>query len=118
MRTPNELYKNFDEIRIDAIDGIINLMSDHNVTSLNTEFYMNDLGFDYVDISVYDRKLDAMFYDPVNRIVLDEDGLHLFSGGESDCECYEPSTVDWMNVYSLVYDIFTAVDSKQVELYE
>lgn len=118
MRTPDELYENFAKIDKDARDGIIELMRDHKVTSLNTEVYMNDLGFDYVDIGVYDRKLDAMFYDPVNRVVLDDDGLHLFCGGESDCECYEPSTVDWMNIYSLVYDIFTTIDSKQVELYE
>ena len=117
MQTPNELFEQLAKLATDSKCGITDLMMKHNVATLNTEVYMTEYGFDYIDISVYDRKIDAMFYEPVNRVVLDDAGLHLFYNGETSGECYEPTTIDWMNVYSLVYDIFTAVDNDVVELF-
>lgn len=117
MRTPNELFTAFDEIRRDANQGIIELMKSHEVNSLNTKTYMYDYGYEFVDISVYHRKMDAMFYEPVSMVTLDEDGLHLFYDGEENGECYEPSVIDMMNVYSLVYDIFEDVDNNKIDLF-
>ena len=115
MKTPNELFEMFAVIATEAKCGITDLMMKHNVTTLNTAEAMYDYGFDFVDISVYDRKMDAMFYEPISSVVLDDTGLHLFYNGETDGECYEPTTTDWMNVYSLVYDIFTAIDNGTYE---
>ena len=117
MRTPNELFTAFNEIRRDATQGIIELMKSHEVNSLNTKTYMYDYGYDYVDISVYHRKLDCMFYEPVSMVTVDEDGLHLFYDGEESGECYDPSVVDMMNVYSLIYDIFEDVDNGTIYLF-
>jgi hypothetical protein len=117
MRTPNELFTAFNEIRRDATQGIIELMKSHEVNSLNTKTYMYDYGYEFVDISVYLRKMDAMFYEPVSMVTLDEDGLHLFYDGEESGECYDPSVIDMMNVYSLVYDIFEDVDNGKMDLF-
>jgi hypothetical protein len=78
---------------------------------------MYDYGYEFVDISVYHRKMDAMFYEPVSMVTLDEDGLHLFYDGEESGECYDPSVIDMMNVYSLVYDIFEDVDNGKMDLF-
>lgn len=117
MKTPNEIFEMFATIAKESKENIIALMREHNINSLNTFTYMNDYGFDYVDISVYDRKLDGTFYEPITQIVLDEEGIHLFYDGESSGECYEPTTTDWANVYSLVYDIFLAVDKGEIEIF-
>ena len=117
MRTPNELFTAFNNIKIDATQGIIELMKSHGVNSLNTKTYMYDYGYEFVDISVYHRKMDAMFYEPVSMVTLDEEGLHLFYDGEESGECYEPSVTDMMNVYSLVYDIFEDVDNDKIDIF-
>ena len=56
MKTPNELFEMFAVIATEAKCGITDLMMKHNVTTLNTAEAMYDYGFDFVDISVYDRK--------------------------------------------------------------
>lgn len=117
MKTPNELFGIVAECGRTAKANIIKLMKDHNVTSINTKVYIMDYGFDYIDISVYDRKMDAMFYDMVSMVTLDKkDEVHLFYEGEGSGECYDPTTTDWMNVYSLIYDIFDNVDRAGVGL--
>ena len=117
MKTPNELFGTFIELGKTAQEGILKLMKDHNVTSINTKVYIMDYDFDYVDISVYDRKMDAMFYDMLSMVTIDEkDEIHLFYEGEDSGECYDPSITDWMNVYSLIYDIFDEVDRAEVGL--
>ena len=117
MKTPNDLFTTFNEIRRDANQGIIDLMKSHEVNSLNTKTYMHDYGYEFVGITVYHRKMDAMFYEPVSMVTLDEDGLHLFYDGEDSGECYDPSVIDMMNVYSLVYDIFEDVDNGKIDLF-
>jgi hypothetical protein len=92
-------------------------MQKHNVSTLNTSVYMHEYGFDYVDVSVYDRKMDCMFFEPVSFIQLENGYLRIFYNGETDGECYEMRNTDWMNVYSLVFDIFKAVDKNEVELF-
>lgn len=115
MRTPNELFTAFDEIRRDATQGIINLMKSHEVNSLNTKRYMYDYGYEFVDVSVYHRKMDCMFYEPIAMVTLDEqDNIHILYDGEESGECYEPTTTDWLNIYSLVYDIFDDVDNDKI----
>lgn len=116
MRTPNEMFEALAQLATDSKCGITDLLMKHNVSQLNTAVYMQEFGFDYIDVSVYDRKLDAMFYEPISSVVLDDAGLHLFYNGETSGECYEPTTTDWINVYSLVYDIFTAIDNFMVGL--
>ena len=117
MKTPNELFRTLAELGASAKSGIIKMMKDHNVTSINTKVYIMDYGFDYIDISVYDRKMDAMFYDMVSMVTLDDmDEVHLFYEGEGSGECYGPTTTDWLNVYSLIYDIFDNVDRAEVGL--
>lgn len=116
--TPNDIYTRFVQMAMDSKNGIIKLMKEHNVSSLNTSVYMHEYGFDYIDVSVYDRKMDCMFFEPVSFVSLDEENkVHIFYNGELDGECYDIRSVDWMNVYSLVYDIFKAVDNKEVELF-
>jgi hypothetical protein len=68
--TPNELFGNFREIGDIARLGIAKLMQKHNVSTLNTKIYMDEYGFDYTDISVYDRKMDGMFFEPISFIQL------------------------------------------------
>lgn len=117
MKTPIELFGIVAECGRTAKANIIKLMKDHNVTSINTKVYIMDYGFDYIDISVYDRKMDAMFYDMVSMVTLDDmDEVHLFYEGEGSGECYDPTTTDWLNVYSLIYDIFDNVDKANVGL--
>jgi hypothetical protein len=41
----------------------------------------------------------------------------LFYDGEESGECYDPSVIDMMNVYSLVYDIFEDVDNGKMDLF-
>ena len=117
MKTPNDLFATFTELGTTARQNIIDLMKSHEVNSLNTKTYMFDYGYEYVDISVYHRKIDCMFYEPVSMVTLDEDGLNLFYDGEESGECYEPSVVDMMNVYSLIYDIFEDVDNGTMDLF-
>ena len=117
MKTPNDLFAEFSVLGTTARQNIIELMKLHEVNSLNTKTYMFDYGYDFVDISVYHRKMDAMFYEPVSMITLDEEGLHLFYDGEESGECYDPSVVDMMNVYSLVYDIFEDVDNGKMDIF-
>lgn len=114
---PNELFEICDKAGEKAKERIINLMQKHNVSSLNTAIYMHEYGFDYIDISVYVRKMDAMFFEPVSFITLENDNLRIFYNGETDGECYDMRNTDWMNVYSLVFDIFKAIDNKDVELF-
>jgi hypothetical protein len=115
--TPNELFGNFREIGDIARLGIAKLMQKHNVSTLNTKIYMDEYGFDYTDISVYDRKMDGMFFEPISFIQLENDTPRLFYDGETSGEYYDSLTTDWLNVYSLVYDIFNEVDKNNVELY-
>lgn len=118
MRTPNDLFDTYAELGTTAEKNTIELMKSHNVKSLNTQIYMYDYGYEYVDISVYNRKMDCMFYEPMCKITLDEkDKLHIFYNGEESGECYEPTITDWMNIYSLVYDIFENVDENRVGLF-
>jgi hypothetical protein len=59
-----------------------------------------------------------MFYEPIAMITLGEqDNIHIHYSGEESGECYEPTTTDWMNVYSLVYAIFEDVDKGEIELF-
>jgi hypothetical protein len=79
---------------------------------------MFDYNYDYTDISVYDRKMDCIFYEPISSVTLDEnDNVHLFYNGEESGECYEPTTTDWLNVFSLVYEILKDVNANLVELH-
>lgn len=114
---PNDLYETQFKAGETAKNEIIRLMQKHNVSTLNTSVYMHEYGFDYVDISVYDRKMDCMFFEPVSFITLENGNLHIFYNGETDGECYDMRNTDWMNVYSLVFDIFKAVDKNEVELF-
>lgn len=116
MKTPYDLFATFAELGNTARQNIIDLMKSHGVKSLNTNVYMYDYEYDLVDVSVYNRKADCMFYEPIAMITLDEqDNIHIH-GGESG-DRYEPMTTDWMNIYSLVYDIFNDVDKGEIELF-
>lgn len=118
METPIQLFTAFDRLGKAAKQNIIELMKSHNVKAINTLVYMYDYGYDYTDISVYNRKMDCMFYEPISSVTLDEnDNVHLFYNGEESGECYEPTTTDWLNVYSLIYDILKGVDEKSVGLF-
>ena len=113
-KTPNDLYGKLVSIERDSKEKIVELFKTHNITSLNTSEYMNELGFDYVDISIYDRKMDCTFYEPLSMVTYDDNGLHLFYNGEDSGECYDVRTTDWLNVYSLVYDILKAYDNNEI----
>ena len=118
MKTPNDLFATFSELGTTARQNIIDLMKSHEVNSLNTKTYMYDYGYDFVDVSVYNRKMDAMFYEPIAMVTLDEqDNIHILYDGEESGECYEPTTTDWLNIYSLVYVIFEDVDKGMVDLF-
>ena len=117
MKTPYDLFATFD-LGATARQNIIDLMKSHCIKSLNTKVYMYDYEYDLVDVSVYDRKMDCVFYEPIAMITLDDqDNIHIYYDGEESGECYEPSTTDWMNVYSLVYDIFADVDNGEMGLF-
>ena len=118
MKTPNDLFATFTELGTTARQNIIDLMKSHEVNSLNTKRYMYDYGYEFVDVSVYNRKIDCMFYEPIAMVTLDEqDNIHILYDGEESGECYEPTTTDWLNVYSLVYDIFDDVDNGKMDLF-
>lgn len=118
MKTPNDLFTTFSELGTTARQNIIELMKLNEVNSLNTKTYMYDYGYDFVDVSVYNRKMDAMFYEPIAMVTLDEqDNIHILYDGEESGECYEPTTTDWLNIYSLVYVIFEDVDKGMVDLF-
>lgn len=117
MKTPNDLFATFSELGTTSRQNIIELMKSHEVNSLNTKRYMFDYGYDYVDISVYHRKMDCMFYEPISMVTLDKEGLHIFYDGEESGESYDTSVVDMMNVYSLIYNIFEDVDKGMVDLF-
>ena len=118
MKTPNDLFTTFSELGTTARQNIIELMKSNEVNSLNTKTYMYDYGYDFVDVSVYNRKMDAMFYEPIAMVTLDEqDNIHILYDGEESGECYEPTTTDWLNIYSLVYVIFEDVDKGMVDLF-
>ena len=118
METPIQLFTAFDRLGKAAKQNIIELMKSHNVKVINTLVYMYDYGYDYTDISVYNRKMDCLFYEPISSVTLDEnDNVHLFYNGEESGECFEPTTTDWLNVYSLIYDILKGVDEKSVGLF-
>ena len=115
FKTPNELFATFSELGTTARQNIVDLMKSHEVNSLNTKRYMYDYGYEFVDVSVYHRKMDCMFYEPISMVTLDEqDNIHIFYDGEESGECYEPTTTDWLNIYSLVYDIFEDVDNDKI----
>ena len=117
MKTPYDLFATFD-LGATARQNIIDLMKSHCIKSLNTKVYMYDYEYDLVDVSVYDRKMDCVFYEPIAMITLDDqDNIHIYYDGEESGECYEPSTTDWMNVYSLVYEIFKDVDKGEIDLF-
>ena len=118
MKTPNDLFSTFAELGNTARQNIVELMKSHHIKSLNTKVYMYDYGYDYVDISAYNRKMECMFFEPISMITLDEqDNIHIFYDGEESGECQYPTTTDWLNVYSLVYDIFEDVDSNNIDLF-
>ena len=118
MKTPYDLFATFAELGNTAKQNIVDLMKSHSIKSLNTKVYMYDYEYDLVDVGVYNRKMDCVFYEPIAMITLDEqDNIHIHYGGEESGECYEPTTTDWMNVYSLVYDIFENVDKGEIELF-
>jgi hypothetical protein len=116
MKTPNDLFATFTELVNTARQNIIDLMKSHGVKSLNTNVYMYEYDYDLVDVSVYNIKMDCVFYEPIAMITLDEqDNIHIH--GEKSGERYEPMTTDWLNIYSLVYDIFNDVDNGEIELF-
>ena len=118
MKTPYDLFATFAELGNTAKQNIIDLMKSHSIKSLNAKVYMYDYEYDLVDVSVYNRKMDCMFYEPIAMIILDDqDNIHIHYDGEESGECYEPTTNDWMNVYSLVYTIFEDVDNGEIELF-
>jgi hypothetical protein len=118
MKTPYDLFATFAELGTTARQNIVELMKSHCIKSLNTKVYMYDYDYDLVDIGVFDRKIDCVFYEPIAMITLDEqDNIHIYYAGEESGECYEPTTTDWMNIYSLVYDIFVDVDNGKIELF-
>jgi hypothetical protein len=118
MKTPYDLFATFAELGNTARQNIIDLMKSHGVKSLNTNIYIYYYEFELVDVGVYNRKMDCMFYEPITMITLDEqDNIHIHYDGEESGECDEPTTTDWMNVYSLVYDIFENVDKGEIELF-
>ena len=118
MKTPNELFDTYAELGTTAKQNIVELMKSHNVKDINTLVYMYDYGYDYTDISVYNRKMDSMFYEPLSKVTLDEnDYIHLYYNGEESGECWEPTIIDWLNVYSLLYDIFQNVDKHRIGLF-
>lgn len=118
MKTPYDLFATFADLGATARQNIIDLMKSHCIKSLNTKVYMYDYEYDLVDVSVYNRKMDCVFYEPIAMITLDDqDDVHIHYDGEESGECYEPSTTDWMNVYSLVYDIFADVDKGEIDLF-
>jgi hypothetical protein len=118
METPIQLFTAFHRLGETAKKNIAELMKSHDVRKLNTKVYMFDYNYDYTDISVYDRKMDCIFYEPISSVTLDEnDNVHLFYNGEESGECYEPTTTDWLNVFSLVYEILKDVNANLVELH-
>jgi hypothetical protein len=118
MKTPYDLFATFAELGNTARQNIIDLMKSHGVKSLNTNIYIYYYEFELVDVGVYNRKMDCMFYEPIKMITLDEqDNIHIHYDGEESGECDEPTPTDWMNVYSLVYDIFENVDKGEIELF-
>lgn len=118
METPVQLFTAFDRLGETAKKNIAELMKFHDVRKLNTKVYMFDYNYDYTDISVYNRKIDCMFYEPISSVTLDEnDNVHLFYNGEESGECFEPTTTDWLNVFSLVYEILKDVNANLVELH-
>ena len=118
METPIQLFTAFNRLGENAKKNIAELMKYQDVRKLNTKVYMLDYGYDYTDISVYNRKMDCMFYEPISSVTLDEnDNVHLFYNGEESGECFEPTTTDWLNVFSLVYEILKDVNANLVELH-
>lgn len=118
METPIQLFTAFDRLGETAKKNIEELMKFHDVRKLNTKVYMFDYNYDYTDISVYNRKMDCMFYKPISSVTLDKnDNVHLFYNGEESGECFEPTTTDWLNVFSLVYNILKDVNANLVELH-
>ena len=118
MKTPYDLFATFAELGKIARQNIVDLMKSHGVKSLNTNVYMYDYEYDIVDVGVYNRKMDCVFYEPIAMITLDEqDNIHIHYNGEESGECDEPAPTDLMNVYSLVYDIFNDVDNGEIELF-
>lgn len=118
MKIPNELFVTFAELGNTARHNIVELMTSHCIKSLNTKIYMYDYGYDLLDVSVYNIKMDCMFYEPIAMLTLDEqDNIHVYYEGEESGECYEPTTTDWLNIYSLVYDIFEDVDKGKIDLF-
>lgn len=121
MKTPFDLFATFAELGDTARQNIVALMKSHSIKSLNTKVYMYycDYEYDIVDVGVYDRKADCVFYEPITMLTLDEqDNIHIHYDREDALnECYEPTTTDWLNIYSLVYDIFIDVDSGKIDLF-
>lgn len=118
MKTPYDLFATFAELGNTARQNIIDLMKSHCVKSLNTKVYMYDYEYDLVSVSVYDRKIDCVFFHPIAMITLDEqDNIHIHYDGEESGECYEPTTDDWLNIYSLVYNIFVDVVNGEIDLF-
>lgn len=118
MKTPYDLYATFAELGNTARQNIVDLMKSHSIKSLNTEVYMYDYEYEPVDVGVYDRKADYVFYESIAMITLDDqDNIHIHYDGDESGECYEPTTTDWLNIYSLVYSIFEDVDKGEIELF-
>ena len=118
MKTPYNLFATLADLETTARRNIIDLMKSHCIKSLNAKVYMYDYEYDLVDIGVYDRKMDCVFYQPLAMIILDEqDNVHIHYDGEESGECYVPATTDWLNIYSLVYDIFYDVDNGEIDLF-
>lgn len=116
MKTPYDLFATFAELGNTARQNIVDLMKSHGVKSLNTNVYMYEYDYDLVYVSVYNIKMDCVFYEPIAMITLDEqDKIHIY--GEESGGCYEPMPTDWLNIYSLVYDIFNDVDNGEIELF-
>lgn len=118
MKTPYDLFATFAELGTTAKQNIIDLMKSHCIKSLNAKVYMYDYEYDLVDVSMYNRKADCVFYEPIAMLTLDDqDNIHIHYDGEESGECYEPTTTDWLNVYSLVYNIFEDVDNGEIDLF-
>ena len=118
MKTPYDLFDTFAELGNTARQNIVDLMKSHGIKILNTNVYMYDYEYDIVDVGVYNRKMDCVFYEPIAMITLDEqDNIHIHYNGEENGECDDPTPTDLMNIYSLVYDIFNDVDNGEIELF-
>ena len=78
-------------------DAIKNgLVDGQNIMFTTANAVDNDYGYDYTDISVYNRKMDCMFYEPISSVTLDEnDNLILVMDGMDTPRRYHITKYDY-----------------------